>query len=209
MNGITGLVLAGGQGNRMGGADKGFVALNGRAMISYVLAALTPQVDTILINANRSLAAYRQLNYDVVTDASADFLGPLAGVESGLRQVGTPLMLTVPCDSPLIGPTLASRLLAQLENENAQIAVAHDGERLHPVFALLRTELHDSVFTFLSEGERKIDRWFARHRTTVVDFSDAPRMFLNVNRASDCAEVEAILRKAAAASESSTNGAAG
>jgi molybdopterin-guanine dinucleotide biosynthesis protein A len=183
--GITGIVLAGGQGRRMGGRDKGLVEFQGRPLIAWVLEALGPQVDTIVINANRNPERYAEFGYPVVADALDGYQGPLAGFASGMVHASTPLALTVPCDGPLLPQDLAGRLRTALEEAGAQIAVAHDGQRMQPVYALLRTDLLPSLQAFLSEGERKIDRWYLRHRTVTVDFSDRPETFANINSPED------------------------
>lgn len=192
---ITGVILAGGRGSRMGGIDKGLIPLRGRPMIEHVIAALKPQVGRVLINANRSREQYAALGYPVVADALAGYLGPLAGIASALRAADTTYVLAVPCDSPLIGPDLSQRLYAALVEEHADISVAHDGERMHPVFALLRRSLLSSLLDYLEGGERKIDRWYARHRLAIAYFRDAPRSFLNVNSPEERAELEHNLRE--------------
>ena len=194
---ITAILLAGGRATRMGGQDKGLVELAGRPMIAHVLAALAPQVDQVLINANRNLDRYAGFGWPVVPDEDSGFLGPLAGLAAGLRAADTPLVLTVPCDCPLLAPDLAARLYFALEREDAEIAVPFDGERLQPVFALAKAELADSLKAYLDGGDRKIDRWFAQHRLATVDFSDRPENFVNVNDPDERAALE--LRLAAGA----------
>jgi molybdopterin-guanine dinucleotide biosynthesis protein A len=190
---LTGLVLAGGRATRMGGQDKGLVPLAGRPMVAWVLDALRPQVDGIVINANRNLAAYGAFGYAVVEDRQGGFLGPLAGLATGLSVAPTPFVLTVPCDSPLLAGDLAARLLAACQAADAELAVAHDGGRLQPVFALYRRELADDLVGFLAEGGRKIDRWFQAHRVATVDFADRAECFLNVNDPAERASLEARL----------------
>ncbi|HUG97607.1 MAG TPA: molybdenum cofactor guanylyltransferase MobA [Gammaproteobacteria bacterium] len=187
---ITAIVLAGGRATRMGGIDKGLVELGGRPMIAHVLAVLAPQVERVLINANRNLDRYAEFGWPVVPDEDTGFLGPLAGLAAGLRAAVTPLVLTAPCDCPLLAPDLAARLYSALDAERAEIAVPFDGERLQPVFALVRRELGDSLAAYLGGGERKIDRWFAQHRLARVDFSDRPETFVNVNDPDERAALE-------------------
>ena len=187
---ITAIVLAGGRASRMGGMDKGLVELAGRPMIAHVLARLAPQVTHVLINANRNLERYAAFGWPVVPDEETGFLGPLAGLAVGLGAARTPLVLTAPCDCPLLAPDLASRLHSALENEAADIAVPFDGERLQPVFALVRCELAQSLADYLAGGDRKIDRWFGRHRLARVDFSDRPENFVNVNDPEERAALE-------------------
>lgn len=190
---VTAVVLAGGRGERMGGLDKGLIPLNGRPMVQYVLQALRPQVGQILINANRNQAQYAEFGYDVVPDRVGEYFGPLAGMLSAMRVATTPLILTVPCDSPLVAADLGQRLLGALIREDAEISAAHDGTRLHPVFAALRRDLWSSLEAYLAGGERKIDRWFARHRLAIADFSDCAENFLNVNNPQERAALEARL----------------
>ena len=178
---ITGLVLAGGRAQRMGGVDKGLLDLGGKPMIAHIVERLRPQVRTIIINANRNQNEYKRWSDTVIKDSIGEFDGPLAGVASGLEVADTNLILTVPCDSPLIAENLASRMHSQLVLDNADIAVASDGDRLQPVFMLLQRSLLSSIVEFLQAGERKIDKWFAQHGVTEVDFSDRPETFLNVN----------------------------
>ncbi len=187
---ITAVVLAGGRASRMGGIDKGLVPLHGRPMIAHVLAALHPQAARVLINANRNRDRYAALGYEVVPDELDGFLGPLAGVAAGLKAATTPFVVTAPCDSPLIGPDLVARLAAALAREQADLAVAHDGEREHPVFLLLRRERLADLEAFLDAGGRKIDLWFARHRVARADFSDRPQAFVNINNAEEHARLE-------------------
>jgi molybdopterin-guanine dinucleotide biosynthesis protein A len=198
---ITAVILAGGRATRMGGEDKGLVELAGRPMIAHVLAALAPQVERVIINANRNLERYAAFGWPVVADEDSGFLGPLAGLAAGLRAADTPLVLTAPCDCPLLAPDLVARLYSALEAEDAEIAVPFDGERLQPVFALVKTELADSLAAYLGGGDRKIDRWFAQHRLARVDFSDRPENFVNVNDPGERAAVEARLAAGDAADD--------
>ncbi|MGE5240197.1 MAG: molybdenum cofactor guanylyltransferase MobA [Bacteroidota bacterium] len=194
---ITGIILAGGRGSRMGGVDKGLVPLRGEPMITHVAARLKPQVGTLLINANRNLDAYAHLGFPVVPDRFSGFLGPLAGIASGLLTATTPYVVTAPCDSPLLPLDLVARLARALAAEQAGIAVAHDGERAHPVFLLVRRELGADLLDFLGAGGRKIDQWFTRHRLAVADFRDAAQAFINVNHDEERATLEARLAETA------------
>lgn len=186
---VTGVILAGGRARRMGGEDKGLLDLAGRPLVERALAALAPQVSAVLINANRNLERYGAFGHPVVADRSGDFSGPLAGMAAALAQAATPWIATVPCDCPLIPADLVARLHAVQARDDAELAVAHDGERLQPVFALISRELLPSLEGFLAEGERKIDRWYARHRVARADFSDRPEAFLNVNTPQDLARL--------------------
>jgi len=182
---ITAVVLAGGRASRMGGVDKGLVPVRGRPMIAYVLEALDSQVGKMLINANRNTERYADFGYQVVSDTLEGFQGPLAGVAAGLAAATTHYVVTAPCDSPLVGDDLVTRLATALTDQQADVAVAHDGERDHPVFLLLRRDLRADLEAFLRSGGRKIDLWFARHRVTRADFSDRPEAFANINSADE------------------------
>jgi molybdenum cofactor guanylyltransferase len=196
---IAGVVLAGGRATRMGGEDKGLLGIAGRPMVEYVAERLRGQSGAVLVNANRNLERYRELcGCPVVEDIVGDFAGPLAGMASAMRFAQSRYILTAPCDSPLVSPTLGRRLFAALEKDDSEIAVAHDGERMQPVFALLRCDLIESMLAYLESGQSKIDRWYAKHRTALGDFSDEPSMFLNINTAAELAELEERLLEARA-----------
>ena len=190
---ITGLVLAGGQARRMGGVDKGLVEVAGRPMIEHVLAALEPQVGHVLINANRGLESYARYGHRVVTDTLEGFQGPLAGVVSALQLVETDLLLTVPCDAPLLASNLAACMFQALSAAGADLAVAHDGTRRQPVFLLLRRRLAADLEDFLATGGRKVDLWFARHRIAEADLSHQQESFINVNDPEERRRVETML----------------
>jgi molybdopterin-guanine dinucleotide biosynthesis protein A len=191
---VTGVILAGGRAKRMGGVDKGLVPINGRPMIAWVIDALRPQVSEVLINANRNHDRYGEFGSNVVDDGDSEFRGPLAGMASGMRAAQTPWIAVVPCDSPLIHGHLVARLYAAAVASGAQLAAAHDGERLQPVFALLACDLLPDLAGYLDDGERKIDRWYARQRFESVDFSDVTESFANINAPQDRQALEAALR---------------
>ncbi|MFQ5938346.1 MAG: molybdenum cofactor guanylyltransferase MobA [Acidiferrobacterales bacterium] len=190
---ITGVVLAGGRGRRMGGVDKGLIPLNGKPMIAHAIGALRPQVEALIINANRNLDSYTAFGHQVVPDMVGDYFGPLAGMASAMEVAVTQYVLTVPCDSPLVPWDLGQRLYDRLVSEDAEISVAHDGERMHPVFTLLQRSLLPSLRGYLEAGERKIDRWFEKHRLAITYFNDVPETFLNVNSPEERVVVEARL----------------
>jgi len=179
MTGVTGIVLAGGQGRRMGGVDKGLQLLHGKPMVASVLARLAPQVSEIIINANQNLEAYARFGHRVVPDAIGGFAGPLAGLHAGLGAATHPLALTVPCDSPFLPLDLFSRLHDRIgEND---LAVAKTGAQPHPVFALVRTSVKKNLENFLSEGGRKIDAWYSSLKVVEVPFDDEADAFRNIN----------------------------
>jgi molybdopterin-guanine dinucleotide biosynthesis protein A len=179
MSGVTGIVLAGGQGRRMGGVDKGLQLLHDRPMVEHVIGRLAPQVDEILINANQNLEAYRRFGYRVVPDAIGGFAGPLAGLHAGLGAARHPFALTVPCDSPFLPMNLFSRLKNELAAND--LAVAKTGNQPHPVFALVRITVRKNLEDFLSDGGRKIDAWYSRLKVVEVAFDDEAEAFRNIN----------------------------
>jgi molybdenum cofactor guanylyltransferase len=187
---ITAVILAGGKARRMGGEDKGLIELHGRPLIDYIMAGLRPQAGHVIVNANRNLDRYREFGYPVVADMMGDFFGPLVGIASGMQAADTPLILAVPCDSPFVPEQLCDTLRHEMEKEDAEISVAHDGIRMQPVFALLRCELLPSLLAYLREGGRKIDTWYAQHRLALADFSATPDVFLNMNTPSDRLVIE-------------------
>ena len=181
---ITGLILCGGRGTRMGGVDKGLQNHHGMPLALHALMRLQPQVGHVLINANRNLSAYESMGVPVWPDPIADYPGPLAGWLAGLEHCETPYLLTVPCDSPNFPLDLAARLAAALVEADADIAMAattEDGrQQVQPVFCLLKSGLLESLVAYLNAGERKIDRWTAQHRCATVPFED-PAAFANAN----------------------------
>ena len=190
---ITGLILAGGRGSRMGGVDKGLQNHHGMPLALHALMRLGPQVGHMMINANRNLGAYESFGVPVWPDPVGDYAGPLAGFLAGLEQCETALLLTVPCDTPNFPADLASRLAAALDAEDADLAYAETfdagREQRQPVFCLLRRELSESLVTFLHGGGHKIDAWFAQHRAVAVRFDDASAFF-NANTAAELAQLQ-------------------
>ena len=186
---ITGLVLAGGQGRRMGGVDKGLQLLQGRPMVEHVIERLRPQVGTILINANQNAGRYAEFGCPVVADEIGGFAGPLAGLHAGLHAATTPLVVTVPCDSPFLPLALVARLEAARATADADIAVAKTGAQPHPVFALVRTSVLPHLSQFLARGERKIDIWYASLNVVEVPFDDE-QAFSNINTREELAQHE-------------------
>ena len=190
MSAITGLILAGGQGSRMGGVDKGLQHFRGKPMVAHVIERLAPQVGEIIINANRNVEAYGAYGHRVLPDSITGFAGPLAGFERGLAYAANELVATVPCDSPLLPTDLVQRLHAGIEKAGAQLAVARTGDQAHPVFCLMRRTVHPSLRDFLAAGERKIDRWYSRLRVVEVAFDDEADAFLNINTREELANLE-------------------
>ncbi len=194
---IAAVILAGGKHQRMHGVDKGLMAFNGTPLIERIIRTLRPQSGQILINAARGQAAYAEFGHPLIEDIRGDFFGPLVGMASALIACEKPLLLTVPCDSPLLPADLAERLYTAMRNEQADIAVAHDGQRMQPVFALLKRSLRDDLLGYLRHGGRKIDTWYAEHRHAVVDFSDQPQAFINLNTAEEWKAAEGKFKRRA------------
>lgn len=184
---VCGLLLAGGRASRLGGEDKGLVELCGQPLIAHGIRRLSPQVDTLLISANRNLPRYRDFGLAVIEDEFGDFEGPLAGLLRGLEACEAPLLATLPCDAPLAPPDLVERLHAALKESGARAAIADDGERLQPLFGLFRRELAPDLADWLGRGGRKVQDWVTSLRPAVVDFSHCPQAFRNVNTPGDLA----------------------
>ena len=182
---ITAVILAGGQGRRMGGEDKGLMDFNGRPLVASLIEQLEQQGVAIAINANRNHDRYERFGFPVIRDQLADYQGPLAGFASAMAALDTRFILTLPCDGPRIADDYVRRFISAASAENAPLAVAWDGERLQPVHALMATELEADLLTFLDSGDRKIDRWYAQYDYARVDFSDCGSMFRNINTPSD------------------------
>lgn len=200
---ITGLVLAGGRGSRMGGTDKGLQNFRGLPLALQTLMRLQLQshpLQEVMINANRNLAAYESLGVPVWPDTLDGFAGPLAGFLTGLERCETPLLLTVPCDSPLFPLDLVERMVQALQTQDADLAMAAAPEadgavRTQPVFCLLRIELLESLVTFTQRGGRKIDAWTDQHRCAIVPFDgpqDSPHAFANANTLAELQQLESL-----------------
>ena len=201
--GITGLILAGGRGSRMGGIDKGLQNFRGLPLALQTLMRLQVQsqpLQEVLINANRNLSAYESLGVPVWPDSIDGFAGPLAGFLAGLERCETPLLLTVPCDTPLFPLDLVERLVQAMDAQDADMAMAAAPEadgtvRPQPVFCLLKTDLLESLVKFTQGGGRKIDAWTAQHRCAIVPFDlpgDSPQAFANANTLAELQQLEAL-----------------
>ena len=181
---ITGLLLAGGRGTRMGSVDKGLQPFRGTPMALHVLRRLAPQVQAVMVNANQNLAAYAALGAPVWPDVMPDFAGPLAGLQAGLMHCETPYLVSVPCDSPFLPPDLVQRLAQALVAEDADLAVAvtghGDAAQVHPVFCLLKTTLLPHLTQYLENGGRKMAAWYAPLKIAQVHFADEAA-FRNIN----------------------------
>lgn len=187
---ISAIILSGGRATRMNGADKGLVPLQQKPLIQHVITRLAPQVDEILINANREFSQYQAFGYPVLKDEVEDFLGPLAGFSLGLQYAKFEYVLTVPCDSPLLPHDLATRLMAALVEHDAEIAVVSCDEKTHPVFCLCKKSVLPSLSAYLEQGERRVSAWQKSLKYIEVDFSDCSDAFTNLNTFEDLAELE-------------------
>jgi molybdopterin-guanine dinucleotide biosynthesis protein A len=178
---VTGLILAGGKGSRMGGVDKGLQAFRGRRLVDHVYERLAPQVGGIIINANQNHEEYKTFGVRVVSDAIGGYAGPLAGLHTGLSVSKRPFLVSVPCDSPFLPEDLVERLYRRIDESGAELAVAKTGEQPHPVFSLVRRGVLDHLAEFLKGGGRKIDAWYATLNVVEVAFDDEAEAFSNFN----------------------------
>ncbi len=191
-NKVSGVVLAGGLARRMDKQDKGLIEYHNKPMVSYAVEAMSQVTETVIINANRNLKAYGQFSCEVISDQTNNFDGPLAGVLAAMNHTKTDILLVMPCDSPLIKSQHLQKLLTALIEKEVDIAVAFDGERLHPVLLALKTSLQHSLADYLQQGQRKIDKWLNQHALYQVDFSQEADIFLNINTLS---ELQALQNK--------------
>ena len=189
-NKVTGVVLAGGLARRMNKQDKGLILYRNKPLVTYALKALSSVAEKVYINANRNLNEYNQFDYEVISDRTDSFDGPLAGILSTMSQALTEILLVIPCDSPLIKAEHLEKLLIAINKEEIEIAVAYDGQRIQPVFLALKTSLKNSLNNYLLEGNRKIDIWLQQHQLTQVDFSENAEIFLNINTMSELDALE-------------------
>jgi len=181
---ITAVILAGGEGSRMGGIDKGLLELNGQPLIKHVMARIAPQVAQLIISANRNVERYQSYGYPVITDQMTD-KGPLAGILSALQHCQSEWLLTIPCDTPRIPTDLVVRLCNAAEQTTQQtlaaLYTAHDGEQLQPLFSMIHRDLATSLQHYLAAGNRKVARWLVQQGCVAVDFADQPDAFANIN----------------------------
>ena len=182
---ITGLILAGGRGTRMGTVDKGLQLFRGQTMVQHVLDRLSPQVGRVIINANQNLERYKESGLPVVPDQIAGYAGPLAGLHAGLSHCETDYLLPVPCDAPLLPDNLAQKLSDALQaNYDAELAMVVSGDEKNPerqpVFCLMKKSVLPGLINYLLQGERKVDQWVAMHKFIAVYFDDAAA-FTNIN----------------------------
>ncbi len=188
---VAGVILAGGLARRMNNQDKGLVNYKGQPMVSYAIAALTAVADESIINANRNREQYQTFGLPVVPDQTDSFDGPLAGILTALIYTDAEILVVVPCDSPLIKAAHLQKLLATRAENTADVAVAFDGERLHPVFLAIKTSLKSGLQDYLDCGERKISHWLEQQKMVKADFSNEPEIFININTLAELSELEA------------------
>ncbi len=188
---VAGVILAGGLARRMNNQDKGLVNYKGRPMISYPIAALTAVTDESIINANRNREQYQAFGLPVVADQTDSFDGPLAGILTAMIYTDADVLVVVPCDSPLIRAEHLQKLLATRAENDADVAVAFDGDRLHPVFLAIKTSLKTSLRDYLASGQRKTDRWLEQQKMVKADFSNEPEVFININTLTELSKLEA------------------
>ncbi len=175
----------------MNNQDKGLVNFKGRPMISYAIAAMMPVVNQLIINANRNRERYRQFGLPVVADQTDTFDGPLAGVLTAMIYADADVLVVMPCDSPLVTAEHLRKLVSTRAEQSADVAVAFDGERLHPVFMAIRTTLKSSLEAYLAGGQRKLDLWLEQQNMVKADFSDTPGIFVNINTMTELSALEA------------------
>jgi len=189
---VAGVILAGGRARRMNNQDKGLVNFKGRPMVSYAIAALAPVVDCVFINANRNIDQYRQFGWPVISDQTDSFEGPLAGILTAMihADADADVLVVIPCDSPLIKTEHLQKLLLTRAEHNADVAVAFDGTRLHPVFLAIKTALQTSLQEYLADGQRKVEVWLAQQNLVRVDFSNETEMFSNINTMTELSVLE-------------------
>ena len=188
---VTGVILAGGLARRMNNQDKGLINYKGHPMVTYAIAALTTVADQSLINANRNKEQYEAFGLPVVADQTGSFDGPLAGVLTAMLYTDSDVLVVIPCDSPLIKAEHLQKLLLTRADNDADVAVAFDGERLHPVFLAIKTSLKDRLQDYLAIGQRQVEHWLKQQKMVKADFSDEPEIFININTLTELSELEA------------------
>ena len=187
---ISSIILSGGRATRMGGVDKGLISLQNKPLIQHVINRLQPQVNEIFINANRQIAQYAAFGFKVLQDENQDFAGPLAGILLELKHAKHELVLSVPCDSPLLPLDLVTRLHSGMAENRTDIAIASSDGNAHPVFCLMKKSVLPSLIAFLDAGERKVSAWQKSQQYIEVDFSDCSDAFVNLNTMQDLADLQ-------------------
>ncbi|MEC9205662.1 MAG: molybdenum cofactor guanylyltransferase MobA [Pseudomonadota bacterium] len=176
---LTALILAGGKSSRMEGNDKGLMKFNEKFLIQHLHSLANKFCNNVLVNANRNLDEYRAFGFTICNDLIDGYQGPLAGMYTGLEQAKTDYLITLPCDGPFINESYFKKMI--LLEKDFDINVAFDGNRVQPVYCLLRKDLKKSLKLFLESGQRKIDKWFESCSVNLIDFSNDEKMFININ----------------------------
>jgi len=189
-NNVNALILAGGRSSRMQFQDKGLMRLNNKPMVAQIVQRLKPQVKEILISANNNLDVYQEYSECVLEDEFDDFRGPIAGICEGLKTTSTDFLLVVPCDGPRLPMDLARRMLASCLKEGSLLATVHDGQFKQPTYSLIHKSLLANAKDFLIRGERKLGQWLKENHSTLVDYSDQPEAFVNINSVEQLQELE-------------------
>jgi len=192
---ISALILAGGRGSRMGGIDKGLISIAGKPAIEHVLQRLRPQLETILISANRNLDRYARYEHPVIEDTLGEFPGPLAGIAAGLHASATKYLLCLPVDAPLLGEQYVARMKTALEKTGGRACVAEFNGKPEPVFCLLHKSHEQTLLEYLGQGKRSVQVWLEEIGAQAVDFSDWPDQFININLEQDQHKLEARLQR--------------
>jgi molybdopterin-guanine dinucleotide biosynthesis protein A len=187
---VTGVILAGGLARRMGNQDKGLVRFKGKPLISYAIAAMGEVADETIINANCNLEGYQQFGLPVIGDQTDSFDGPLAGVLAAMLYNEMGVLLVMPCDSPYVRACHLQKLLSVRSHCCADVAVAFDGKRLHPVFLALNAALMPTLQAYLDSGQRKVETWLEQQKLVKVDFSNEAEMFININSMAELTDLE-------------------
>jgi len=187
---VTAVILAGGMARRMQGQDKGLVRFAGVPMIARIIDQMKHQCAHVVINANRNIAQYEQFRLPVFSDDMPDYQGPLSGMYTALGKIDTAWMITLPCDGPFVSDRYVSRMTRSVADTRRKLAVASCHDRLQPVYALIHQDLKSSLGTFLTTGERKIDRWYGQHDFATVNLDDMPETFLNINTPEELRRLE-------------------
>ena len=190
---ITAVILAGGRARRMQGRDKGLIELSGKPLIQYVIDTIKSQVNEIFISANRNIEEYKRFDYQVLSDVQQDFPGPLAGIAAAFQQCKTEYLLVVPCDTPFLPTNLASSLLTQLKQDNVDVCIAHDGNRLQPLVALLSRSLGPKLDESIQAGHLKVERWMLEQTHCIARFS-TQNEFININNEDELLRAEQLLQ---------------
>ncbi|MEE8429092.1 MAG: molybdenum cofactor guanylyltransferase MobA [Gammaproteobacteria bacterium] len=191
---ITGVILAGGRGSRMDGADKGLLEISGTTFLAIIAKLFEPQVSSLVISANRNLSAYKAYGYPVVTDSMGGYPGPLGGILSAMDHCDTELLLTVPCDAPLLAADYSTRMYRSMINTKTDACVAHDGTRMQPVYSLLHCKHIKLLRNYLETGNHSVQHWIQSLTPALVDFSDRPEQFYNLNTSADRKTLEEFLQ---------------